>query len=83
MFYRAVVVDNQDPTSSSRVRLKIPQLFGDEVTTWADPLDLNLHTVLVPAVGESVWASFEGNDMVHPVYLPSLSLAYLAATRGS
>lgn len=69
MFYRAVVSDNQDPTSSGRVRLKIPQLFGNEVTTWADPLQV----ASVPAVGESVWASFEGNDMVHPVYLPSLS----------
>lgn len=77
-FYRAVVVDNADPDSRGRARLQIPQKFGLETTTWAEPMDLGMKTRLAPAVGQMVWATFEGDDESYPVYLPSLTQAIVA-----
>lgn len=36
--YRGVIVDATDPKHLGRVKLKVPQLFGDEVTDWAWPM---------------------------------------------
>lgn len=77
-FYRAVVVDNRDPESRNRVRLQIPQKFGLEPTTWAEPMDLGMTTRLAPAINQMVWASFEGGDESYPIYLPSLTQAIVA-----
>lgn len=35
--YRGVCVDDKDPEKINRVTLKVPQLFGEEVTDWAWP----------------------------------------------
>jgi hypothetical protein len=32
--YRAIIVDNLDPENFGRLRLQIPQVFGDEITDW-------------------------------------------------
>lgn len=32
--YRAVIIDNVDPEGFGRLRLQIPQVFGDEITDW-------------------------------------------------
>jgi hypothetical protein len=77
-FYRALVVDNADPESRGRVRLQIPQKFGLATTTWAEPMDLGMRTRLAPAVGQMVWATFEGADESYPIYLPSLTQAIVA-----
>ena len=37
-FYRAVVVDHSDPEGLGRLKLKIPQVSGEEVTDWAWPV---------------------------------------------
>ncbi len=79
-FYRAVVVSRDDPENLGRVRLQIPQLFGEAVTNWATPLDNYLVEDFTPDVGEIVWASFEGTDHTYPVYLPSFSRARAANT---
>jgi hypothetical protein len=65
-FYRAVVVDNQDPDGAGRVRLRIPQLLGTNNTGWAYPMS---YSGVPPEVNDLVWASFEGGDPAFPIYL--------------
>lgn len=72
-FYRAVVADNGDPLNRGRVRLLIPQLFGNDVTTWADCMDEGIAPEAAPKPGERVWATFEADDLSYPIYLPSMS----------
>jgi len=33
--YRGIIVDTSDPKQYGRVKLQVPQLFGEEVTDWA------------------------------------------------
>jgi hypothetical protein len=35
--YRAILADNNDPENFGRLRLQIPQVFGDEITDWVWP----------------------------------------------
>lgn len=35
--YRGVCVNDKDPEKANRVTLKVPQLFGEQVTDWAWP----------------------------------------------
>lgn len=77
-WYRATVADNADPESRGRVRLVIPQLFGNNVTSWAMSMDFNVQPEGIPIPGELVWATFEGDDLSYPVYLPSMTrIAFL------
>jgi hypothetical protein len=34
--YKGIVMDNVDPDSLGRVKVKVPQVTGDDVTDWAD-----------------------------------------------
>lgn len=36
--YRGIVVDNNDPLDVRRIKLKVPQVFGEEITDWAWPV---------------------------------------------
>lgn len=74
-FYRAIVIDNNDPENSGRVRLRLPQMLGMDATTWAVPMDRGMLTDYPPAVGDVVWAGFEGDDFSYPIYLPSITSA--------
>lgn len=65
-FYRAIVVDNQDPDGAGRVRLRIPQLLGTNNTGWAYPMT---YAGISPEVNDLVWVSFEGGDPAFPIYL--------------
>ena len=37
-FYRGTVVDSNDPEGHGRIRVRVPQVFGDKVTNWAWPV---------------------------------------------
>lgn len=65
IFYGAVS-NNADPLKKNRCTLRVPQLLGSAVTTWALPL-----TPLVdpPKVGALVAVLFTGGDLDNPVYL--------------
>lgn len=65
IFYGAVS-NNADPLKKNRCTLRVPQLLGSAVTTWAMPL-----TPLVdpPKVGTLVAVLFTGGDLDNPVYL--------------
>lgn len=64
--YQATVVDNKDPKKKKRVRLKVPQVTGNSVTTWARPIPGE--PVQAPKVGSVIWAGFEGGDTSYPIY---------------
>ncbi|HEY3415646.1 MAG TPA: phage baseplate assembly protein V, partial [Armatimonadota bacterium] len=74
--YRSFVRDNNDPERLGRVRLEIPAVLGAGVeswSAWASPCfpyggtpDCGLY--LLPEVGASVWAEFEGGDVQAPIW---------------
>lgn len=70
--YRAIVVDNNDPLSKHRLKLRIPQVFNDEVVDWAWGSFPDSSTY-IPNVGEGVWAAFEGGDPSFPLWLGKFS----------
>lgn len=68
--YRATVVDNVDPLSLMRVRVRVPDVLGDQAV-WALP-SVPVGDTTVPQVGKTVWIAFEGGDPSHPVWLGTL-----------
>jgi uncharacterized protein involved in type VI secretion and phage assembly len=70
--YRAFVVDNEDPETRGRLRLRIPSVLGDTETTWALPClpfggaGYGLH--LLPEVDAEVWAEFEEGEISRPIW---------------
>jgi uncharacterized protein involved in type VI secretion and phage assembly len=74
--YRAFVRDTHDPERLGRLRLEIPAVLGtgpEHWSAWASPClpyggnpDCGLY--LIPDVGASVWAEFEGGDVQAPIW---------------
>lgn len=73
--YRGVVVDNADPESLGRLKVRVPTLLGDKVVTgWAAPCvpyggAANQGMLFVPEVGAHVWVEFEAGDLEFPVWV--------------
>ena len=65
--YRGEVVDSADPSGGRRLRLRVPQLFHDQITGWAWQSDPGL-TIRLPSPGQGVWVQFEGGDPSFPVW---------------
>ena len=63
--YRGIVKDNNDPKGLGRIRLQVPQVFGEEITGWAWPLLAGY----IPESGEACWVTFEGGDPNFPLWL--------------
>lgn len=66
--YRAVVVDTKDPTNGRKIRVKSPNVAGDAMLPWAEPID---PASPVPIAGSIVWVMFSGGYLNKPVYLPT------------
>lgn len=67
--YRAVVVESNDPLGKRRLRLQVPQVFGDSVTDWAWSSEAAaMLSDSAPPVGQGVWVQFEGGDPSYPVW---------------
>jgi hypothetical protein len=65
--YRAMVVNNDDPTGQSRVQVEIAGVSGN---TWAWAMPCRpVGSFTLPAVGASVWISFEAGDPSRPVWM--------------
>jgi len=62
--YRGVIAEVNDPNSQKRVKLSIPQVFGNVTTDWAWPAE----AYLTPKIGQGVFVLFEGGDPSYPVY---------------
>lgn len=65
--YRAVVFANNDPLGQGRLKLRVPQVLGSQVTDWAWVRNTPGVTVDPPAVGHGIWVLFEGGDPSFPV----------------
>lgn len=70
--YRAIVVQNDDPSARNQLKVAIPGIQGGEVL-WALPR--NQHgseqtgfKYLAPAIGDIVYVSFEGGDPSKPLW---------------
>jgi uncharacterized protein involved in type VI secretion and phage assembly len=70
--FRATVSDNADPSLLGRVRVKAPDVYGDEESGWAMPASpytgKGVGLFLVPSEGASVWVEFEHGDPDYPIW---------------
>ncbi|GIU69226.1 MAG: hypothetical protein KatS3mg002_0462 [Candidatus Woesearchaeota archaeon] len=87
-FYRAKVVDNNDPDNFGRVKVWIPMVMIDISESdgiWALPannpiggrnIDNNKKygTSYIPLIGSWVWVFFEAGNVNHPYYFGALQL---------
>lgn len=67
--YRGIVQDNRDPLNKNRLKLRIPQILGSQVSGWAWAVNQPGTTTVLPEVGSGVWVMFEGGDADFPVWL--------------
>lgn len=81
--YRARVENNQDPTKSGKVQVRVPQFHGTEGSSnyliisglpWATPITpvgsgYDHGTLLIPDIGDYVFVLFENGDRSTPLYL--------------
>lgn len=77
--YRGTVIDNVDPKQRGRLRLQIPDVLGDQTSTWAEacvplagPTGTPMGVYLVPPVGTGVWVEFERGDRDYPIWVGCL-----------
>jgi hypothetical protein len=67
--YRATIVDNMDPEKLGRLKLRVPQVWGDEIHDyWAWPC-FSPGTIFVPEIGVQVWVEFEFGDSDYPIWV--------------
>ena len=70
--FRGKVSDNQDPDQLGRLRIKAPDIYGDEESGWALPAvpyaGNGVGLFLIPPTDASVWVEFEHGDPDYPVW---------------
>lgn len=70
--YRGVVVDNQDPSRLGRVRARVPDALGDNVSGWALPSSpyagKGVGLFMIPPADALVWIEFEHGDPDFPIW---------------
>lgn len=66
--YRAVVAENNDPQGNRRLRVRIPQITGSDMTKWIWPVETASMTLEVPPIGSGVWVLFENGNLSLPVW---------------
>ena len=71
--YQGVIASNADPSGMKRAQLRVPRLFGDNLTAWARPsapaAPGTAPSITVPANGTIVWVMFENGDPDYPVWI--------------
>jgi|SRR6476660_8529592 uncharacterized protein involved in type VI secretion and phage assembly len=69
--YRGTIVNNEDPTSRGRVKVRVPAVMGS-AEIWALPClpmaGLGMGAYLIPEVGAGVWVEFEAGDASYPIW---------------
>lgn len=71
--YKGFVSDNEDPEFVGRLKIKVPQVYGEEVPDyWALPKGMycgvGVGFFAVPNVNDPVWISFENGDPRFPIW---------------
>lgn len=70
--YRGQVVSNLDPIQGGRLRVLVPDVFGEDEQRWAMPCSpypdprAGFH---LPSDGANVWVAFEGGDPDAPIWV--------------
>jgi len=74
--FRATVIQNIDPEQRGRLTLMIPDVFGPNPSTWAEPCvplagptGPPMGVYMVPPIGAGVWAEFERGDPNYPLWV--------------
>ncbi len=72
--YRGFVVDNRDPETRGRLKLRVPSVLGDQDTGWALPClpfggMPNQGLFMIPQVNAQVWVEFEEGNVDHPIWV--------------
>lgn len=60
-----IVVSTKDPEHRDRLRLRIPDVLGDQVSDWIEPDSLVVSTL---KAGDKVWVRYADGDVRHGVY---------------
>lgn len=79
LFYRGLVVDNNDPNQLGRIKIRVHKFFGPNIESanlpWAVPAfsmfagsGSGFGSFAVPANNSQVWVFFEEGDIYQPVY---------------
>lgn len=71
--YRGFVADNEDPTNSGRLKVMVPDVYGDDVYDyWALPKGIyagnGVGSYWIPSKKDNIWVSFEGGDIRFPIW---------------
>ncbi|MDQ0840882.1 phage baseplate assembly protein V [Streptomyces sp. V1I6] len=70
--FRGRVVSNDDPLKIGRVTVQVPDVLGNETSTWALPClpftGPGSGQYVVPASGAGVWVEFEQGDPSYPIW---------------
>jgi hypothetical protein len=70
--YRGLVVENLDPNQLGRVMLKVGDVLGDTISSWALPCvpaaGIQSGVFVVPPIGSQVWVEFEQGDPDYPIW---------------
>jgi uncharacterized protein involved in type VI secretion and phage assembly len=70
--FRGRVIDNNDPLGIGRITVQVPDVLGDEPSTWALPClpftGQEAGQVVVPPKDAGVWVEFEQGDPSFPVW---------------
>lgn len=70
--YRGVVDDNRDPLMLGRIRAKVQDVYGEQVSGWAMPCvpyaGSGVGLFLIPPTDASVWIEFEHGDPDYPIW---------------
>lgn len=71
--YKGFVFSNEDPEFLMRLRVEVPQIYGEESPEiWALPKGIfcgaNIGFVAVPNKADPIWVSFEGGDPRFPIW---------------
>ena len=94
--YRGFVIDNIDPLKIGRVLAQVPDVLGEQVSSWAMPCvpaaGIQAGCFIVPAIGSQVWMEFEQGNPDYPIWtggfwgiaaeVPVLATGPLAAPPG-
>lgn len=70
--YRGVVIDNSDPQMLGRIKVRVPDVLGDQESGWAMPCvpyaGNGVGFFFIPPTDASVWIEFERGDPSFPIW---------------